>query len=53
MDLLRSLGSAAVSSIVQRSGLNNVCSLTEKVDFYDGRSIWSLWDGVARVRPDL
>lgn len=49
MDLLRNLGSAAVSSLVQKSGLNLPFSLGEKVAFYDGRSIWSLYDATKRV----
>lgn len=48
MDYLRTLGSAAVSSLVQKSGLNLPFTLAGKVD--DGSNeIWSLYDGTKRV----
>ncbi|EPQ57591.1 ARM repeat-containing protein [Gloeophyllum trabeum ATCC 11539] len=47
MDYLRTLGSAAVSSLVQKSGLNLPFTLAGKVD--DGSNeIWSLYDGTKR-----
>ena len=49
MDLLRNLGSAAVSSIVQKSGLNLPFSLGEKNAYFEGRTIWSLYDATKRV----
>lgn len=49
MDLLRNLGSAAVSSLVQKSGLNLPFSLGEKIAFYEGRSVWTLYDATKRV----
>ena len=54
MDYLRTLGSAAVSSLVQKSGLNLPFSLGPKVTSYENRTIWSLYDGTKRVRqPSL
>ena len=50
MDYLRTLGSAAVSSIVQKSGLNLPFTLGEKVLSFEGKSIWSLHDGIKRVQ---
>lgn len=49
MDYLRTLGSAAVSSLVQKSGLNLPFSLGQKVTSFDNTSIWSLYDGTKRV----
>ncbi|KZT24267.1 ARM repeat-containing protein [Neolentinus lepideus HHB14362 ss-1] len=47
MDYLRTLGSAAVSSLVQKSGLNLPFTLGGKVD--DGSNeIWTLYDGTKR-----
>ncbi|KAG8864592.1 hypothetical protein FRB96_005096 [Tulasnella sp. 330] len=48
MDLLRSLGSAAASSILQKSGLNLPFSLGDKVLFFEGKSIWTLYDATKR-----
>ncbi|KAL5506966.1 CEX1 [Sanghuangporus vaninii] len=48
MDLLRNLGSAAVSSLVQKSGLNLPFTLGEKNTYFEGRTIWSLYDGTKR-----
>ena len=53
MDYLRTLGSAAVSSLVQKSGLNLPFSLGPKVNSFEGRTIWSLYDGTKRVRHSL
>ena len=49
MDYLRNLGSAAVSSLVQKSGLNLPFSLGAKVSSFEGKSIWSLYEGTKRV----
>lgn len=49
MDYLRTLGSAAVSSLVQKSGLNLPFALGAKVVLLDG--ICTLYDGTKRVRP--
>ncbi|KLO19476.1 ARM repeat-containing protein [Schizopora paradoxa] len=48
MDLLRNLGSAAVSSLVQKSGLNLPFTLGDKVSFYEGKTIWTLYDALKR-----
>ncbi|KAI5116981.1 hypothetical protein M0805_001592 [Coniferiporia weirii] len=48
MDLLRNLGSAAVSSLVQKSGLNLPFSLGEKNAYFEGKTLWSLYDGTKR-----
>lgn len=49
MDYLRSLGTAAVSSIVQKSGLNLPFSLGTKLPPLDALNIWTLYDAVKRV----
>jgi hypothetical protein len=49
MDYLRTLGSAAVSSIVQKSGLNLPFSLGKKLPPLDTLAIWSLYDATKRV----
>lgn len=49
MDYLRTLGSAAVSSLVQKSGLTLPFSLGNKVTSFENRTIWSLYDGTKRV----
>ena len=51
MDYLRTLGSAAVSSLVQKSGLNLPFSLGPKVASFENRTIWSLYDATKKVRP--
>ncbi|KAL6308201.1 ARM repeat-containing protein [Sparassis latifolia] len=48
MDYLRTLGSAAVSSLVQKSGLNLPFSLGAKVLSFDNKSIWTLYEGTRR-----
>lgn len=48
MDYLRTLGSAAVSSLVQKSGLNLPFSLGAKVALSEP-SIWTLYEGTKRV----
>ena len=50
MDYLRTLGSAAVSSIVQKSGLNLPFSLGKKLPPLDTLSIWTLYDATKRVK---
>lgn len=47
MDYLRTLGSAAVSSLVQKSGLNLPFSLGSKVTSFE--NLWNLYDGTKRV----
>ncbi|KAF9792518.1 ARM repeat-containing protein [Thelephora terrestris] len=48
MEYLKSLGSAAVSTIVQKSGLNLPFSLGAKNNAFEGRTIWSLYDATKR-----
>lgn len=48
MDYLRTLGSAAVSSLVQKSGLTLPFSLGARVTSFDNHSIWNLYDGTKR-----
>ncbi|KAF8590947.1 ARM repeat-containing protein [Ramaria rubella] len=48
MDYLRNLGSAAASSLLQKSGITLPFSLGEKVISFEGKSIWTLYDGVKR-----
>ncbi|EIN12027.1 ARM repeat-containing protein [Punctularia strigosozonata HHB-11173 SS5] len=48
MDYLRTLGSAAVSSLVQKSGLNLPFTLGQRINAYDNKSIWNLYDAVKR-----
>ncbi|PIL34056.1 hypothetical protein GSI_03765 [Ganoderma sinense ZZ0214-1] len=48
MDYLRTLGSVAVSSLVQKSGLNLPFSLGPKVASFENRTIWSLYDGTKK-----
>lgn len=50
MDYLRTLGSAAVSSIVQKSGLNLPFSLGKKLSPLDTLAIWTLYDATKRVK---
>lgn len=50
MDYLRTLGSAAVSSIVQKSGLNLPFSLGKKLPPLDTQTIWTLYDATKRVK---
>jgi SCY1-like protein 1 len=49
MDYLRNLGSAAASSLLQKSGITLPFALGEKVISFEGRSIWTLYDAVKRV----
>lgn len=53
MDYLRTLGTAAVSSIVQKSGLNLPFSLGRKLPPLDALSIWTLYDAIKRVYTTL
>ncbi|KAF8256604.1 ARM repeat-containing protein [Lactarius quietus] len=48
MDYLRTLGSAAVSSIVQKSGLNLPFSFGKKLPPLDTLAIWTLYDATKR-----
>ncbi|TFY81796.1 hypothetical protein EWM64_g2211 [Hericium alpestre] len=49
MDYLRTLGSAAVSSLVQKSGLNLPFTLGQKVTSFEGTSnVWTLYDATKR-----
>ncbi|KAI0258684.1 hypothetical protein BC834DRAFT_910313 [Gloeopeniophorella convolvens] len=48
MDYLRTLGSAAVSSIVQKSGLNLPFSLGRRLPPLDGLALWTLYDATKR-----
>ncbi|KAI0674764.1 ARM repeat-containing protein [Trametes maxima] len=48
MDYLRTLGSAAVSSLVQKSGLTLPFSLGHKVTSFENRTLWSLYDATKR-----
>ncbi|KAI9510088.1 armadillo-type protein [Russula earlei] len=48
MDYLRTLGTAAVSSIVQKSGLNLPFSLGKKHPPLGASSIWTLYDATKR-----
>ena len=50
MDYLRTLGSAAVSTLVQKSGLNLPFSLGAENTTFAGKSIWSLYEATKRVR---
>jgi SCY1-like protein 1 len=50
MDYLRTLGSAAVSSLVQKSGLNLPFTLGSVVTTFDDASPWTLYEGTKRVR---
>ena len=49
MDYLRTLGTAAVSSIVQKSGLNLPFTLGVKFPPLDALNIWTLYDATKRV----
>ncbi|KIJ52672.1 hypothetical protein M422DRAFT_156332 [Sphaerobolus stellatus SS14] len=48
MDYLRQIGSAAASSLLQKSGITLPFSLGEKVLSFEGKTIWSLYDAVKR-----
>jgi hypothetical protein len=50
MDYLRTLGSAAVSSLVQKSGLNLPFTLGAVVSTFGDASPWTLHEGTKRVR---
>ena len=51
MDYLRTLGSAAVSTLVQKSGLNLPFSLGNKVTTID--TIYTLYEATKRVRQSF
>ncbi|GJJ06594.1 hypothetical protein Clacol_000787 [Clathrus columnatus] len=48
MDYLRNLGSAAATSLLQKSGVTLPFSLGEKIISFEGKTIWSLYDAVKR-----
>jgi SCY1-like protein 1 len=48
MDYLRTLGSAAVSTLVQKSGLNLPFTLGAKIVSLG--NVWNLYDATKRVR---
>ncbi|KDN38591.1 hypothetical protein RSAG8_09378, partial [Rhizoctonia solani AG-8 WAC10335] len=52
MDYLRSLGSAAASSLIQKSGLTLPFSLGDRVIAY-GDPIWTLYDATKRARNSV
>lgn len=49
MELLRNLGSAAASSLLQKSGITLPFSLGDRVTSYTGKSIWTLHDAIKKV----
>jgi hypothetical protein len=49
MDYLRNLGSAAASSILQKSGLSLPFALGEKISGFEGETIFTLHNAVKRV----
>jgi hypothetical protein len=53
MELLRNLGSAAASSLLQKSGITLPFSLGERVNSYNGKSIWTLHDAIKKVKYPL
>lgn len=53
MDYFRAIGSAAVHTLVQKSGINTPFTLGAKVHAYEGESIWTLYEGIKRVRRAL
>jgi SCY1-like protein 1 len=50
MEYLRNLGSAAASSLLQKSGIAYPFILGDRVSSFDGQTIWALYDAVKRVR---
>ncbi|KDQ15249.1 hypothetical protein BOTBODRAFT_108853 [Botryobasidium botryosum FD-172 SS1] len=48
MDYLRNLGSAAASSLLQKSGITLPFSLGDKVSYYEGKTIWTLYEATKR-----
>lgn len=50
MDLLRNLGSAAASSLLQKSGISLPYTLGDVVTEYNGKSIWTLYNATKKVR---
>ena len=51
MEYLRTLGTAAASSLLAKSGITLPFSLGSKVSYLDGRSIWTLYEAVKKVSP--
>jgi hypothetical protein len=50
MDYLRTLGSAAVSTLVAKSGLNLPFTLGPKASSFGDTTPWILYEGTKRVR---
>lgn len=53
MDYLRNLGSAAVSTLVQKSGLNLPFTYSGAKLATHSDSLYSLYDGIKRVSNDV
>ncbi|EJU03966.1 ARM repeat-containing protein [Dacryopinax primogenitus] len=53
MDYLRSIGSAAASAVLQKSGIAFPFSLGDKIGAFDGKTIWTLHDAVKRDDSSL
>ena len=53
MEYLRTLGTAAASSLLAKSGITLPFSLGNKVSHLDGRSIWTLYEAVKKVHSFL
>jgi SCY1-like protein 1 len=49
MEYLRNLGTAAASSLLQKSGIAYPFVLGDKISSFDGKTIWTLYDAVKRV----
>lgn len=49
MEFLKNLGSAAATSLLAKSGITLPFSLGNKVAYFEGRSIWTLYEAVKRV----
>ncbi|KZT32860.1 ARM repeat-containing protein [Sistotremastrum suecicum HHB10207 ss-3] len=48
MDLLRTLGSAAASSLLQKSGITFPFQIGEKIPEFEANNIWTLHDGIKK-----
>lgn len=53
MDLLRNFGSAAASSLLQKSGISLPYTLGDVVTEYNGKSIWTLYNATKKVRRSI
>lgn len=49
MEYLRTLGTAAASSLLAKSGITLPFSLGNKVAHLDGCSIWTLYEAIKKV----